>query len=104
MTILNGDGLTMHARISQSDIVKWLVLLGLLGCLIVTTQPICAQEIASSKKIRDVSPDQKFAMQILYDAEMNQQLIEGEKADSPALKEVLKTFVYLEPKSVQERH
>ena len=56
------------------------------------------------EKIRDVSPNQKFAMQILYDAEMNQQLIEGEKADSPALKEVLKTFVYLEPKSVQERH
>ena len=43
-------------------------------------------------------------MQILYDAEMNQQLIEGEKADSPALQEVLKTFVYLEPKSGQERH
>ncbi len=81
-TILNGDGLTMHARISQSDMVKWHVLLGLLGCLIVATQPICAQETASSKKIRDVSPDQKFAMQILYDAEMNQQLIEGEKTDA----------------------
>jgi len=70
--------------------VKWLVFLGLLGCLIIATQPICARESAASKKIRDVSPDQKFAMQILYDAEMNQQLIEGEKADSPALQEVLK--------------
>jgi hypothetical protein len=49
--------------------VKWLVLLGLLGCLIVATQPICAQETASSKKIRDVSPDQKFALRVSCSAE-----------------------------------
>jgi hypothetical protein len=44
--------------------VKCLVLLASLGCLIVAPQPICAQESAKFEKIRDISPDQKFAMRI----------------------------------------
>jgi hypothetical protein len=59
----------MHARISQSDVVRWLVLLGLVGCLIVVTQPICAQESAKFEKIRDTSPDGKFAVRILCSSE-----------------------------------
>jgi hypothetical protein len=72
----------MHARISQVGLMEWLVLLGSLGSLLVVTQPICAQESAPLEKIRDASPDQKFAMRILYDAETNRQLIESEKADA----------------------
>jgi hypothetical protein len=45
----------MHAAISQSGVVKWLVLLCLLGCLIVATQPICAHESAKFEKIRVIS-------------------------------------------------
>jgi hypothetical protein len=59
----------MHARISQSDVVRWLVLLGLVGCLIVVTQPICAQESAKFEKIRDTSPDGQFAVRILCNSE-----------------------------------
>jgi hypothetical protein len=60
----------MHARISQSDVVRWLVLLGLVGCLIVVTQPICAQESAKFEKIRDTSPDGKFAVRISCSSEL----------------------------------
>jgi hypothetical protein len=52
------------------------------GLLFVLTQPSYAQESEPAKKIRDISPDKKFAMRILYDAEENKQLIESEKADS----------------------
>lgn len=49
--------------------MKWLVLLGILGCLFVATQPIGAQEPAKFEKIRDISPDQKFAVRILCSSE-----------------------------------
>jgi hypothetical protein len=62
--------------------VKALVPLCLLGFLGVLAHPIGAQEFASDEKIRDVSPDKKFAMRIRYDAETNKHLIEGEKADA----------------------
>jgi hypothetical protein len=62
--------------------VKPFLPLGLLGFLIFLARAACAQESAASEKIRDVSPDKKFAMRILYNAEDNKQLIEGEKADS----------------------
>lgn len=50
--------------------------------LLVSPQPIFAEESEPAEKIRDISPDKKFAMRILYDAEENKQLIESEKADS----------------------
>ncbi len=62
--------------------VKALVPLCLLGFLGVLAHPIGAHESAADEKIRDVSPDKKFAMRIRYDAETNKQLIEGEKADA----------------------
>jgi len=71
----------MHAEISQSEIVKPFLPLGLLGFLIFLARTVCAQESAASEKIRDVSPDKKFAMRIRFDAEENRQLVEGEKAD-----------------------
>ena len=40
-----------------------------------------AQEAATAEKIRDLSPDKKFAMRISYDAELNNQVIKAEKAD-----------------------
>jgi WD40 repeat protein len=49
--------------------VKWLALLGLLDCLIVAPQSICAQESAKFEKIRDISPDQKFAVLISCSSE-----------------------------------
>ena len=49
--------------------------------MIVTTS-IHAQQSAEAEKIRDISPDGKFAMRILYDGETNKQLVEGEKADA----------------------
>jgi hypothetical protein len=58
------------------------ILIGSLSCLIVTLQPIRAQQPAPAEKIRDTSPDGKFAMRITYDGQMNKELIEGEKADA----------------------
>jgi hypothetical protein len=80
--ILSDDGLTTHAQISQSGVVKTFALFALLAFLLVLMPPIDAQQSASAEKVRDVSPDGKFAMRISYDAEMNQQLIESEKADA----------------------
>jgi hypothetical protein len=45
------------------------------------TASIGSQQPAPAEKIRDISPDQKFAMRIQHDAELNRQLIEGEKAE-----------------------
>jgi hypothetical protein len=72
----------MHATISQPGMVKALVPLCLPGFLAVLAHPIGAQGSASDEKIRDVSPDKKFAMRVRYDVETNKQLIEGEKADA----------------------
>src|SRR6266705_2254483 len=80
-SILEPRALTMHVRISERSVMKSPVLLGWLACLVVVTQASFAQETASSEKIRDISPDKKFAMQISYDAEMNKQLVESEKTD-----------------------
>jgi uncharacterized protein YecT (DUF1311 family) len=44
--------------------------------------PVTAQELANFEKIRDVSPDNKFAMRIRYDADLNKQVIKAEKADA----------------------
>jgi hypothetical protein len=71
----------MHAGISQGPEMKSLPLLGVLAFLIVVTTSIHAQQSAEAEKIRDISPDGKFAMRILYDGEMNKQLVKGEKAD-----------------------
>src|SRR6266566_7345368 len=56
-----------------------------LGCscwCLALSQLINAQESSPAEKIRDISPDKKFAMRISYDDETNKQLIESEKADS----------------------
>ncbi len=79
--ILVRDGLTMHAGISQRSRMKSLPLLGVLAFLIIVTTSIHAQQSAEAEKIRDISPDGKFAMRILYDGETNKQLIEGENID-----------------------
>jgi len=62
--------------------MKSLPLLGVLAFLIIVTTSIHAQQSAEAEKIRDISPDGKFAMRILYDGETNKQLVEGEKADA----------------------
>ena len=49
--------------------------------LLITVAESPAQEPALAEKIRDVSPDNKFAMRITYDAELNNQVIKAEKAD-----------------------
>ena len=61
--------------------MKSLPLLGALAFLIVGTTSIHAQQSAPAEKIRDISPNKKFAMRISYDGEMNKQLVEGEKTD-----------------------
>jgi hypothetical protein len=40
------------------------------------------QQSPLAEKIRDVSPDKKFAMRISYDAELNNQVIKAEHADA----------------------
>jgi hypothetical protein len=51
-----------------------------LASLLILTQPNHAQESPPAEKIRDIAPDEKLAMRILYEAEANKQLIESEKA------------------------
>ena len=46
-----------------------------------TGTPSSASQPSLAEKIRDVSPDKKFAMRISYDAELNEQVINAEKAD-----------------------
>jgi hypothetical protein len=45
-------------------------------------EPIRGQESQPAQKIRDTSPDGKFAMRITYDAELNDQMTKVEKADA----------------------
>ena len=71
--------------------MKTLRLSGLLACLLILPQPSDAQEPTKSaqqpetqnpalaEKIRDISPDKKFAMRIGYDAEMYQKMFPTEK-------------------------
>jgi hypothetical protein len=44
--------------------------------------PSKTQQPSFAEKIRDVSPDKRFAMRISYDAELNNQVIKAENADS----------------------
>jgi len=44
--------------------------------------PSNAQKPSLAEKIRDVSPDKKFAMRIRYDAELNKQMIKAQQADA----------------------
>ncbi len=59
----------MHARISYADILKTLGLSGLLACFLILIRPSYAQESAKFEKIRDISPDKKFAVRVLCDSE-----------------------------------
>jgi hypothetical protein len=61
--------------------MKTLRLSGLVTYLLILTGPIYAQEAPQAEKIRDVSPDKRFAMRISYDAELNNQVIKAENAD-----------------------
>jgi hypothetical protein len=45
------------------------------------SQPVKAQESLPAEKIRDISPDKKFAMRIRYDAEENKTMIEDHNGD-----------------------
>ena len=49
--------------------VKTLALSGFLGCLLILVQPTCAEEPAQFEKIRDISPDYKFAMRVWCSSE-----------------------------------
>jgi hypothetical protein len=44
--------------------------------------PSKTQQPSFAEKIRDVSPDKRFAMRISYDAELNNQVIKAESADA----------------------
>jgi hypothetical protein len=59
----------MHVRISYSGGLKTLRLPGLLGLLLLSTQLSYAEETARFEKIRDVSPDGKFAVRISCSSE-----------------------------------
>jgi len=73
--------------------VKTLTLLGLLVCLLILTQASYAQQSATppqqhetqsaelAEKIRDASPNKKFAMRVRYDAEMYKKMFPTEKND-----------------------
>jgi hypothetical protein len=74
--------------------MKMLTLLGLLVCPLILTQPSYAQQSATppqpretqsaelAEKIRDASPNKKFAMRVRYDAEMYQKMFPMEKNDT----------------------
>jgi hypothetical protein len=74
--------------------VKTVRLSGLLASLLILTRASYAEESALAEKIRDMSPDKKFAMRISYDAEMYRQMFPQEKTDekktSSTLQEGLK--------------
>lgn len=53
----------------------------LLVTLLIPINVDLAQDSSLGEKIRDVSPDKKFAMRISYDAELNKQVIQAESAD-----------------------
>ena len=59
--------------------MKTLRLSGLLASLLILTRASYAEESALAEKIRDISPDKKFAMRISYDAEMYRQMFPEEK-------------------------
>jgi hypothetical protein len=50
--------------------VKTPQLAGLLACLLILARPSYSQESAKFGKIRDISPDKKFAVRVLCDSEL----------------------------------
>ena len=50
--------------------------------LLVSARLICAQEPSLAEKIRDISPDKKFAMRIWYDAEMFRKMFPTPESDA----------------------
>src|SRR5215475_10829138 len=63
--------------------MKTLRLSALLACLLFLARPGYAEESPTAEKIRDISPNKKFAMRILYDAEAEQE--DPEKIDSTTI-------------------
>jgi hypothetical protein len=63
--------------------MNWRFVLGCLCWLVALGEPISAQESQPAEKIRDRSPDGRFAVRILYDAKTNQK-IAAEYQDAPA--------------------
>jgi hypothetical protein len=61
---LASNRLTIHAAISQSGTVKTPALSGFVGCLLILTQSTYGEDPGKIEKIRDISPDHKFAMRI----------------------------------------
>ncbi len=59
----------MHARISYASILKTFGLSAVLASLLILTQANSAEESAKFEKIRDISPDQKFAVLISCSSE-----------------------------------
>jgi hypothetical protein len=57
-------------------------LAGLLTYLLILTQPSSAEESALGEKISDISPDNKFAMRISYDAEMYKKMFPADTNDA----------------------
>ena len=55
---------------------------GLLTYLLILTRPSFAEESALAEKIRDISPDKRFAMRISYDAEMYKKMFPAEKGEA----------------------
>ena len=62
--------------------VKMPQLAGLLTYLLILTRPSSAEESALAEKISDISPDNKFAMRISYDAEMYKKMFPADKNDA----------------------
>jgi hypothetical protein len=74
--------------------MKALTLLGLLVCLLILTHPSYGQQSATppqqreaqsaalAEKIRDASPNKKFAMRVRYDAEMYQKMFPTDRNDT----------------------
>jgi KaiC/GvpD/RAD55 family RecA-like ATPase len=62
--------------------VKAFRLAGIFMCLLVSAQRTYAEEPALAQKIRDISPNKKFAMRIWYDAETYQKMFPTEKSDA----------------------
>lgn len=73
--------LTTVRESSQADAVRRLLCWSLVALSIAMPQLLRAEEGAPAEKIRDKSPDGKFAMRISYKGEENKQLIDGENAD-----------------------
>jgi len=61
---------------------KALRLSAVLASLVILALPVHAQESVLTQKISDISPNEKFAMRISYDAEMYKKMFPAEKGDA----------------------